>query len=116
MVTIRPLPSGENGYWKCGTLRMVTIRPLPSGENGYWKCGTLAHDNSIYGIRKTNCIFLLLFSEFKLIRRNKGNSIENFILTTRASARLLLPQCYYIVVIIVAGNKMHERDMNYTGE
>ena len=42
--------------------------------------------------------------------RFKGDSIENFILTTRASAHLLL----YIVVIIVAGKKMQECEMKYT--
>ena len=43
------------------------------------------------------------------MRRYKGDSIENFILTARASAHL-----FYIVVIIVAGKKMQEREMKYT--
>ena len=33
---------------------------------------------------------LLLLEEFNLIRRYKGDSIENFLLTARASAHLLL--------------------------
>ena len=35
-------------------------------------------------------LLLLLFQEFSLIRRYKGDSIENFILTARALARVLL--------------------------
>ena len=55
--------------------------------------------------RKITKLLLLLFYEFKLIRRYKGDLIDNFILTARAQHTY-----YYIVVIIVAGKKMQERE------
>ena len=38
----------------------------------------------------SNYLILLLVYEFNFIRPNNGDSIENFILTTRASAHLLV--------------------------
>ena len=65
-----------------------------------------------------------------LIRRNKDVSIENFILTARASTHLfgIIRKIVVIivggknmhereiVVIIVGGKNMHEREMRYLGE
>ena len=56
----------------------------------YFKVSNILNNNKNKNNVLLLLLLLLLFSEFNLIRRNKCDSIKKFILTTRASAHLLL--------------------------